>query len=88
MSTTLPAYHETLSAALTALSNHLLAREIVLKEEGSLEYPYHCDGICYGQNKSANAEILTIKGKPTRKWGHVTIWRETNGRYEINFYVL
>jgi hypothetical protein len=84
----LPAYHAALNPALTALSNHLLEREIVLKEEGSLESPYHFDGIPYGTHKSANAEILTIKGKPTRKWGHVTIWRETNGRYEINFYVL
>jgi hypothetical protein len=85
---TLPAYHVALNPALTALSNHLLEREIVLKEEGSLESPYHFDGIPYGTHKSAHAEILTIKGKTTRKWGHVTIWRETNGRYEINFYVL
>jgi hypothetical protein len=88
MKATLPAYHATLSSALSALSAHLVAREIVLCDEGALESPFHFDGVKYGETKSANAEIATVKGKPTKKWGHVTIWRETNGRYEINFYIL
>lgn len=81
-------FHQSLHGALAALAEHLAHRQIVLTEENSLESPYHFDGVPYGTHKSANAQIASIKGKPTKKWGHVTIWRETNGRYEINFYIL
>lgn len=88
MTSPLPAYHPTLSSALSALSAHLVERKIVLNEADAFDAAFAFGGISYGENKSAHAQIATVKDKPTRKWGHVTIWRETNGRYEINFYIL
>lgn len=84
----LPVFHETLSAALSALAEHLQARAIVMADSQSLFRAYEFDGIAYGESKSADGEIATIKGKGTKKWGHVTVWRSNSGRYEINFYVL
>lgn len=44
--------------------------------------------VAYGQTLSANFEILTLKGKPTRKWYHIVIYRMDNGSYELVTYIL
>lgn len=45
-------------------------------------------GVPYGHTVEAHAELATYKGKPTKKWGHVTIYRQPTGTYELNVYVL
>lgn len=45
-------------------------------------------GMVYGETKEAHAEIVSLKGKPTKKWFHLTIWRDMSGRYEVNTYIL
>ncbi len=83
---TLPSYHETLHAALAALTSHLIANGIEADNADDVTSPYQFDGIPYGTSKESHFEIKFIKGKATRKWGHVTIWRSDKGRYEINYY--
>ena len=84
----LSSYHATLCEALSALAIHIASREIVLVETNELETPFQYGGISYGTHKEANAEIATVKGKRTKKWAHVCIWRRESGTYEINFYIL
>lgn len=85
----LPAYHATLTDALNAVELHMTLREIV--PICSYDRQWHdslCNGgVAYASNKDANFPI-TIKGKETKKWGHVNVWRSETGRYEVNFYVL
>ena len=42
----------------------------------------------YGQTLQASYEILTLKGKPTRKRFHISIYRMDSGNYELTTYVL
>ncbi len=42
----------------------------------------------YGETRSFNFEIKTIKDKPTRKWFHATFYRMDSGRYEVTSYIL
>jgi hypothetical protein len=44
--------------------------------------------VAYGQAIRADFEILTRKGKSTRAWFHINIYRSENGTYELNCYVL
>ena len=80
-------YHETLGAtvttALTCLTNH----EVVI-EESEISGPFMYDGLAYERTKEAHTQILSLKGKPTKKWVHVTIYRMSSGRYELTMYLL
>jgi hypothetical protein len=42
----------------------------------------------YGCTRSRSFALLTLRGKPTRKYFHVTIYRLDSGRYELTTYVL
>lgn len=45
-------------------------------------------GIPYGTHKEAHFALSSYKGKPTKKYGHVTITRMDSGRYEVVVYIL
>lgn len=86
--------HETLSLALSAGLASLTASRAVFDEEEASR-PFQFDGIPYPQPgadglpyKSSNFPLSEYKGKATKKYGHVTIWRHESGRYEVNSYVL
>ena len=82
----LPSYHETLWQAVSAVQEHLVAREIVTDVDWSEAFNF--GGIPYGGYRDAHFPIVSIKGKPSRKHGHINIWRLDSGRYEVNFYLL
>jgi hypothetical protein len=42
----------------------------------------------YGATRSFHFELLTIRGKQTKKFFHVTIYRLDSGRYELTTYIL
>ena len=85
----LPAFHAMLSNALDAVNAHLVTRQIEIAEDGKNWANVFCfGGLAYGENKEAHFPLANIKGKTTRKFGHVTIWRNEVGRYEVNFYIL
>lgn len=44
--------------------------------------------LAYGQTRGYNFEIFTLKGRPTRKWFHISIYRLDSGRYELTTYIL
>lgn len=81
------AYHETLSSAVQAGIDRLKQDGASFVEQ-TIWDRYTFDGLKYGENKEAHAEIETLKGKKTSKWVHVTVWRHETGRYEVNSYVL
>ncbi len=45
-------------------------------------------GVSYGQTVARSFELTTFKGKPTKKWAHVTLYRMESGRYELTCYIL
>jgi hypothetical protein len=81
-------YHETLSSAVSAGFDYLTSNRAEFNPELRFDNPFTFDGIGYGCSKEAHFELASYKGKPTRKFGHVTVWRNESGRYEVNAYVL
>ena len=45
-------------------------------------------GVTYGATVSRSFELLSLKGKPTRKGAHCVVYRMESGRYELTAYVL
>ena len=92
-------YHETLGGAVQAIKDYLEKKQVVpVNDAGQpsdewLEI-FTYDGIKYPEkgaselnHKEAHSAI-TVKGKPSKKWIHATIWRHDNGKYEVNVYAL
>ncbi len=81
-------YHETLGKAVQHVIDTLNSNEIVLAEPERISEPFQFDGIPYAGTKESHAEIATIKGKNTKKYAHVSIYRMDSGRYELTLYIL
>lgn len=91
MKTVRDSYFETLSAALHAFVERT-------KEDGGAflveteTLAHVCGqfygGVSYGQTVSRSFELATFKGKSTKKWAHVTLYRMESGRYELVSYML
>jgi hypothetical protein len=81
-------HHETLGKAVQCVVDTLNSNEVMLAEPERISQPFEFDGIPYGQTKQAHAEIATIKGKKTRKFAHVSIYRMDSGTYELTLYIL
>jgi len=41
----------------------------------------------YGETYRTQFEILTRKGKPSRSWFHIVIYRLESGNYELTTYI-
>ena len=89
-------YFETFAAAVDAVQLRLDDAQIELVF-GTITTPaddhwsqqiFRKGPLSYGQSLRASFEILTKKGKPTRSWFHVQIWRLDSGTYELNTYAL
>ena len=80
-------YHETLGAVILEVHSVLIANGIELVDADAFINHFHSLPISYGQTEQAHAEIKAIKGKSTKKWAHVTIYRLDSGRYELTLYV-
>lgn len=83
-------YTETLGQAITAIQNEIEARSVVIAD-ASKDWldGFNFGGLAYGQDKEVHAEILSLKGKSTKKYAHAHIWRhDITGRYEWLVYVL
>lgn len=42
----------------------------------------------YGQTKRADLGLVGIKGRQTKKFFHVSVYRMDSGRYELTTYIL
>jgi hypothetical protein len=87
----------TLGAALTAIEEYIVKNGIQVdtKEHPSdeadqfgIRQPFMYGGINYEDKKEAHYKLLTLKGKPTKKYLHVSIFRMPSGTYELTMYVL
>ena len=82
-------YFETLGEAVRAFVAQTFDKGGVLVEN---EHAGVADafngGVSYGQTVSRSFELLSFKGKPTRKGAHVSLYRMESGRYELTCYVL
>lgn len=79
-------FHETLGSAIDESIAYLARKECVCAE--SLPERFQFDGIRYEETKTEHLEIATLKGKKTRKFAHVVIYRMSSGRYELTIYFL
>ena len=50
--------------------------------------PFLYGSISYEETKKADYKLMTYRGKPTKKYLHVTIYRMDSGKYEVTIYVL
>lgn len=77
-------FYETLSDVLDVVDKQILEEKIVL--ECDYRSSYSTGGINYGETSRTHWEIVSIKGKKTRKYFHVIITRMDNGKYELVSY--
>jgi len=92
-----PYSYPTLSNALDSVEEYIAKNRIQLDpnehqtddaDPTGIREPYRYGGINYQQKKDANYKLLSYKGKPTRKYLHVSIYRLESGNYEVVTYVL
>ncbi len=81
---------ESLSLALTAAFAEIEGRQVVIAPDmrQEAENVFIFGGMSYNETKSANIPIVTLQGKPTKKYAHITIYRAESGRYEVTTYLL
>jgi len=84
--------HETLATAVTVGIESLKIDGAKFCEVQARK-PFEFGGIPYPQQganglpyKESHFELESFKGKGTKKYGHLTIWRHESGRYEVNAY--
>lgn len=81
--------YESLSKALDAVEQYLAETNSTLdpEENESVNEPYMYGGISYETTKEAHYKLSTYKGKKTKKYLHVSIYRTDNGLYELTRYI-
>jgi len=81
-----PIYHATLSQALDAAINHAAnSRASIAQSEVHEQFS---EGLKYEETKQAHLSIVELKGKATKKYFHITIYRMSSGTYELTCYIL
>jgi hypothetical protein len=85
-------YFNTLSDAVDAALARAAFDKAVLKESPDITPASEVmtqESINYGYDRRWDFELETYKGRKTRKFFHVQIWRLSHsGTYELNTYVL
>lgn len=83
-------FHETLASALNNGVAYLVAQgaQIDPQAEYDLREKFAFDGVKYEETKTGDCPLISFKGKPTKKWGHLSIYRMSSGRYELTAYIL
>lgn len=81
-----------LDEVIDGVVNEINKRDIVLAERGGREEVAArivlSGHLAYCTHRSFDFKVLSVKGTPTKKYFHATIWRLDNGRYELNTYML
>jgi len=75
---------ETIGNCLSLVDTFISEKEVVLVDANV----YNWEHISYDSKDERHYEILSIKGKKTKKYLHVCIYRHDSGRYELNQYIL
>ena len=89
-------FYETLSDTLAGVEEFIEKNRIMVDpsehpaneaDKYGIRQPYMYGGIAYEQHKDAHYKLLQYKGKPTKKYLHLSIYRMPTGRYELTNYV-
>lgn len=93
-----PCYFDTLAEVIDSAIAAFEDRGVTLdfgSEAANELWPQHlrnaaCDAghLGYGSDRRHDFPIASLKGQRTRKYAHINIWRSTEGRYELNTYIL
>ena len=79
---------ERLDQALDIAAEILESNRAVLADPDELYRKFIYGGLNYNENKSSSAELSSLKGKQTRKYAQLTVYRDERGLYEVNVYLL
>jgi len=80
-------YTETLGQAVELAIENLIESGAEF-DRSAIDERYAFDGVPYETTKQADVALISYKGKATKKWGHVSIYRMNSGRYEVTTYIL
>jgi hypothetical protein len=80
-------YFETFAATVDGAMSAAADRQAVLAKPTEI-WNLCQDALSYGQTRFGDFELESLKGRPTRKFFHVAIYRLETGRYELTAYVL
>jgi hypothetical protein len=80
-------YFETLAETIEGIKTRLFADRIELTNPAEIGCVF-AGHLNYGNDRSGNFEIASLRGKSTKKWFHAQIYRMDSGRYELTTYVL
>lgn len=88
--------YKNLSDALRAVEEYVIKNSIQVDisehpsneaDEFGIRGPFLYGGIPYEQKKDAHYKLLAYKGRPTKKYLHVSVYRMPSGNYELTCYV-
>lgn len=89
-------HFSTLSDTLTAIEEFIIKDRIQVDTQMhpandadpyGIRQPFMYGGISYEDKRDAHYKLLTYKGRPTKKYLHVSIYRMSSGSYELTRYV-
>jgi len=80
-------YFETLSESIVALHANIIDAGAEIAPDWSCNI-YDKGHVAYGTTHTFDWPIVSLKGKPTRKYFHASIYRMDSGRYEVTSYIL
>jgi hypothetical protein len=78
-------YHETLGECVSEVNNRLAKKDVVIADPAWAD---SLPAVNYEQALNLDLQIVTLRGKFTKKYFHVNIYRLPSGRYELNTYIL
>lgn len=81
-------YAETLGMAIDMVIADFDRNRAVLEDPGAAREKLADEPVNYGCTLRKSFPLTSYKGKPTKRYGHVNIYRMPSGRYEVNTYVL
>ena len=76
-------YHESLSSVIDEIKDVCIKYEIITDIDKTW-----FGAVSYETTSKYDWEIDTLKGKPTKKYLHASIYRLNSGNYELTLYVL
>ncbi len=84
----LESFHDRLDQAVSHALDYLLKGYFAELDPTPIQEKFQYDGVAYETSKEAHAPIAFLRGRTTKKYAHVTIYRMKSGRYELTVYVL
>ena len=81
-------YSETLGETLQKFVSFVESENKAVFEDESGEMFVFFPPVNYGQTFSKSYPLKSLKGKATKKWAHMVVYRMESGKYELTNYIL